>query len=132
MGYSFQLQSEGKLLLVVVEGTLTLDEEEQLIRECGSFQAEQPSLNVLMDRRNAKSELDPRDVQAHIGLVRSHVVTQGKPKLAAVVSTDYYFSLGRMFELLGGDQLPHRMRVFRSLEDACHWLNVDPEAIVWP
>ena len=132
MSYNFQMQPGGKLLVVVVEGTLTLEEEEQLIRESASYQAEHPRVNVLMDRRRAKSELMPGDVKAHIDLVKTHVTAEGKPKLAAVVSTDYYFSLGRMFELGGSGQLPHRMRVFRTLEDACQWLDVDPKSIEWP
>jgi len=74
----------------------------------------------------------PSDVNAHIDLVKTHVMAEGKSKLATVVSAGYYFRLDRMFELVGADQLPHRMRVFRTLEDACRWLDVDPESIEWP
>lgn len=132
MGYSFTVQPGFRLLVVVIEGNLSIDEEEQLVRDSASYVAQHPTADVLVDRRRSKTNLAPQNVRPHLELIRTHVPVEGKPKLALIVSTDYDFGMGRMFEFTGDQHIPHRMRIFRSLEEGCRWLGVDPEAIEWP
>jgi hypothetical protein len=132
MSYSFAIQPGGRLLVVVLDGDLTLGEEEQMVRDSASYVAQYPEADVLVDRRRSKTILAPRNVQPHLELIQTHVPVKGNPKLALLVGTDYDFGMARMFELIGGGQIPHRMRVFRSLEDACHWLDISPGSIEWP
>lgn len=132
MSYGFAIQPGGRLLVVVLDGDLTLDEEEQMVRDSASYVAQFPEIDVLVDRRRSKTALSPRNVQPHLELIQTHVPVKGNPRLALVVGTDYDFGMARMFELMADGQIPHRMRVFRSLEDACRWLNVAPDSIEWP
>ena len=74
----------------------------------------------------------PAHVGPHIELARKSFKTEGKPRLAVVVSRDYDFGMARMLELTSAEDLPHEFGIFRSLDEACDWLGIDAEEVQWP
>ena len=132
MSYRFSTQRDGQLLVVVFEGEITPQEEEQALHDVGHVPGLLPTADVLVDRRTARITAGSEHVRKQIDLAQSEFPTEGRPRMAMVVSADVDFGMVRMLMLRGEDLLPHDLHVFRSLEDACSWLDLEPAEIDWP
>lgn len=133
MTYRFRPQPSGKLVLVVFEGEISPEEERQAILDYGAAPGVDRTADVLVDRSRATMTVHAADVVPHLEIVRS-VWGSGepRPKMAVVAPEDADFGMARMFELIAGDDLPHRLMVVRNLDDACEWLEIDKDEIEWP
>ena len=75
---------------------------------------------VLWDLRDATFEWPGTSVDAEVEFVRPER-TQGRGRVATVVSTDLAFGVGRMFALKAS-QLEFEARVFREWAPAVEWI----------
>lgn len=132
MPYRFAVLEDGQLLVVVFEGEISPDEEREALLASAELPGLSKQARVLVDRRRGPLTVGPQDVRPQVGLARSTFAGSDLPRMAVVVSSDYDFGMLRMLELSGQDQLPHDLHVFRELETACEWLEVDPNEIDWP
>jgi hypothetical protein len=129
MGHRFSVGREGRLLIVTFEGEIAPEEEQRALLEVAQVPGLLPTADVLVDRRLARTTVGPEHVGPQVDLARSKFPTEGRPRMALVVTADYDFGMMRMLELRGADELPHEMRVFRSLDDACAWLGLEPDDV---
>ena len=133
MSYSFQPQPTGELMVIVFEGEISPEEERQAVIDFAGLPDLNPMADILVDRSNASMTVDVSDVRRHVHLVKSMIAGQERqPRMAIVAPGDVDFGMMRMLELVGGDGLPHKIMVVRNLNDACEWLEIDEDAIVWP
>ncbi len=132
MSYQFAVLEEGQLLLVVFEGEITPEQEGEALLASAELPGLSKQARVLVDRRAARLTSGPEDVRPHMDLARGAFPGSERPCMAVVVSADYDFGMLRMLELKGEGQLPHDLKVFRNLDEACDWVDVDPERIAWP
>ena len=133
MSHRFRYQEDGSLLVIVFEGLISLDEERQAIEEVSQDPDFKPNAQILVDRREARMEAEPKDVGAQVELAKKLFPPRtGKPKMALLVGSDYDFAMARMVEMTASDNVAHDIYVFRELDEACHWLSVEPQQINWP
>ena len=76
-------------------------------------------------RGQVQEELPRRDA----GPLRERLLD---PRVANVVSRDHDYGMTRMLELTSQGELPHEFSVFRDMDEACEWLEVDRAAVLWP
>lgn len=132
MTYSFRFQPELNLVLVVFNGVIPPAEESEAFKAVMGDDRFRPNSKVLVDRSASKMEVSTEDVQPHINLVREHQDRLGKPRVAVVAERGYDFGMMRMLEMQADDSIDHDLCVFRTVDDACSWLGVELDQVVWP
>lgn len=129
MAHRFAVLDDGRLLLVVFQGSIDAEEEAATLVEAGALPGLRKDACILVDRRTARMAVGPEDVRPQLDLARNVFANADRPRLAMVVAADYDFGMARMLELRGGTDTPHEVRVFRDLAQACAWLGVDPSVL---
>ncbi len=132
MGYRFDFDPTQNLVIIVFEGEISPEEEAQAIRDVAADARMQPDARILVDRTRARMTMRTEHTQTQIALIMEHLSAFGKPKVAIAVSRDYDFGMVRMFELIAEGTIPHDLMVFRSTDEACDWLGLDPNKLAWP
>lgn len=132
MGYRFRFADNGLVLILRFEGVITPEEEVQAVHDVLADPRMKPDARILVDRTGSRMTVNPEHVQPHIELIRENQSRFGIPKIAVVVSTDYDFGMMRMLELRADDKILHDFMVFRTVEEACDWLGLDPTETDWP
>ena len=109
------------LTVFTATGVLTFDEHMAVLRD---LYKDHPTRNVLWDMRGMTGErLSSDELRRMISFIKLHEVKRPGGKTAIVTSTDLDFGLSRMSDALGeSEQLPWRIRGFRSMEEAVKWL----------
>jgi hypothetical protein len=132
MSYKYRFQEGENLLVIVFEGLISYEEEVQAVLDTLADPQMRPNARILVDKSRAQMMLGTEHVEPHIDLILQNLARFGEPKVANVVSRDVDFGKVRMFELRAEGRIPHDFMVFRTVEEACAWLGVDPAAIDWP
>jgi succinyl-CoA synthetase alpha subunit len=132
MSYRFSFEEDGNVLIIVFEGEISPEEEAEVIREPLADPRFKPGAKILVDRTRARMTMTPQHVRPQIELIRQNLAKLGEPQVAIVASADYDFGMVRMFEMTAEDEIPHDLMVFRTVEEACSWLELDPAKISWP
>lgn len=132
--FRFQVQPEGGLVIAVFEGEMGLSSERQALEALCREPGVDLGADLLVDRRRAVSVTRAEDFDRRLEQARETfpAAAARRPRMAVIVANDVEFGLGRMFEQRGGDEMPHEIRVVRSVDEACEWLGVRPDALVWP
>ncbi len=132
MSYRFSFEEDQNVLILVYEGEISPDEEAQVILDTLADPRFKPGAKILVDRTGAHMTMTPEHVRPQIDLIRRNLAKFGEPKVAIVAAADYDFGMVRMFEMTAEDEIPHDLMVFRTVEEACDWLGLDPDSISWP
>jgi hypothetical protein len=132
MSHRFGFQHEENLVVIAFDGEISPEEEVQAVLDVVGDSRMRPDSKILVDKTNAKMKVTPADVRPHVELIRRHLEKFGKPRVANVVSRDHDYGMTRMLELTSQDELPHEFSVFRDIDEACEWLEIDRSAVLWP
>lgn len=132
MGYAYRYCEELNLLVVRLWGELPHSEELEAITVGLADPRLRPGLRILADRRQATITSSSVQMRGAVDLVKDKISKIGKPKVANVVAKDVDFGMVRMFEMQAESRLPHDFMVFRSVAEACSWLEIDPAQVQWP
>jgi hypothetical protein len=132
MSYAFTIDQPANLLVVKFLGEIPYPEEADAVLTILDDPRIRPGVKILVDRRESSFGSTPRDVRKHVDLIDRKMATLGGPRVANVVSAEFDFGMIRMFEGISDGRLDHEFAVFRSLQDACDWLEVDMTHIEWP
>ena len=84
-----------------------------------------PTQNVLWDFRKASlTRLSSKETEAMIDYIRQHAEKRAGGKTAILVSKDFEYGMSRMIKTLTEfEDFPFKLEIFRSLEEASHWLD---------
>ena len=132
MSHRFGFQEAENLIVIVFDGEIAAEEEVQAVLDVVGDVRMKPDSKILVDKTNAQMKVSPADVRPQVELIRRNLDKFGKSRVANVVSRDHDYGMTRMLELTSQDELPHDFSVFRSIDAACEWLEIDPAAVEWP
>jgi hypothetical protein len=129
VSYRYSIDESRNFVLLVFSGDTAYAEEAEALLAVSSDERLRPDARILVDKRSAAMRVAPQDTRLHVELVRAQEKRLGRPRVAHVVSRDADFGMLRMLEMVSESQLKHEFRVFRSLDEACAWLEIDLEDV---
>lgn len=129
MPYQIDFFPEQHLVRVRFEGDITVEEEFEAIRQPAGDPRWFPEPKILVDRRNATMNLAPEHVAPQQEGVKESFGALGRCRTAIVVGQDYDFAMARMFEIRSESKLDHDIGVFRSMDEAARWLDIDLDSL---
>ncbi len=132
MSYKHRFQEGRNLVVIVFTGVVTYHEEVQVVLDVVGDPRMERDARFLVDRTRASMAATPEDVMPHIRLIGENLERFGSPRVANVVTADHDFGMIRMLEMRSEPNIDHDMMVFRSLDEACAWLEIEPGEIEWP
>lgn len=115
------------LIWVEMKGDLTPEDVRSYRASLQVDPAYSPSMPRLIDSRGLLVIPSTRRIQALADAIAGRGLGI-RAQRAIVASSDAYFGMFRMLEMLTDARTSERYRVFRSKEDALLWLGVDPNA----
>ncbi len=119
MELSLDLNSTDGVAIGIVRGRMDMKDLETAVTTLwGSVEGS--DLFLLWDFRDARFDVDAKDVHAFAKFVRS-TAPPGRLRTAIVVSTDLEFGLVRMFEVERATENA-MTEVFRDMDQALSWL----------
>ena len=122
MKNSIEVDTNQSIARVTLHGELVRDEFLALYEEVLLHPQFLPKMSVIWDARDASAiRLTSSDLQRIGNVVREKILERGEGKAAWVVSADFEYGMGRMFELMTEGYIPVTFRVFRSMEEANKW-----------
>ena len=130
MPITFQVRPEHNLVILVHIGTITDDEFLAFYRSLYENDRITPSMNLLVDLRQADSTTRSSDVlRKFAGFIETKLTgIPERPKVAVVAPEDLSFGLARMYEAFA-DSVPWDFEVFREMNAALAWLDL-PENLM--
>lgn len=132
MAHSYSYDETTNLLVVKFSGPIPYSEDAEAVLTILEDPRIKPSLKILVDRTESSFTASPEEVSSHVGLVGKKMASLGSPRVANVVAADLDFGMIRMFQARADGRLHHDFQVFRSMAEACEWLEVDHNSIDWP
>jgi hypothetical protein len=126
MSFRQEFDEELNLLVVTFTGVISSEEEIRAVEETVRDPRLKPNARILVDRRKARMKATPEDVGPQVDLVRMNQAAFGRPRVAILVADDYSFGMHRLLQAAAHSEVDHDFRVFRSAEEACEWLGIDP------
>lgn len=122
MPFRFEYETEKKILLIMVEGKVRLDDLEQLYDNIVTSTLFPPDIRSIWDFRQADfTTIDTRFLKKIIAL-RKKYPQRGTARAAFVVDSDLGYGVSRMYETLSAFELPQHIRAFRDYAEAQTWL----------
>jgi hypothetical protein len=125
MTFEYRIHSELGLTCIRVSGLITADVEEKMMLEIIADPAFARDMKILVDRRESSMELALADVKKFIAGLTAHEEVFGHPRIAVVTGQDVDFGLHRQFQALADGVVKHDYRVFRSLDQAKQFLELE-------
>jgi hypothetical protein len=77
---------------------------------------------IVDHRKLIMSKLTPNDMQRIEDSVKKHKEKLGNGPCAFVVNDALGFGFARMYELIGGENIHHEVKIFYSINKAVEWL----------
>ena len=122
MKNSIEIDTKQSVVRVTLHGKLIVDEFLALYEELLLHPQFLPKMSVIWDSRDASAvKFTSSDLQRIGNFVRDKTIESGEGKAAWVVSADFEYGMGRMYELMTEGYIPVTFRVFRSIEEANQW-----------
>jgi hypothetical protein len=122
MEYELHWGGDPEDLLVIGSGVEAADELGPL-QEALADERWRPPMRVLLDfRRVDLSQMTAAEARQRVELFVRSGERIGRCHTAVVVGRDIDFGMARMQQALSERQVPYEVGVFRSLEEARHWL----------
>jgi hypothetical protein len=131
MSYGYTIDEEFNLLVVKFWGRIPYSEDAAAVLEILDDPRIRHGLRILVDRTESAFGSTSTEVKTHADLVERRLDSLS-PRVANVVAADLDFGMIRMFEAMMEGRVEHEFRVFRDLDEACEWLDVDPAIVTWP
>lgn len=124
------VKPEHNLVIMVHEGVIPDDEFLAFYKSFFAGEEFVPSMNLLVDLREADSSARSSGVLRHFAEYVGTVITNGpaRAKVAVVAQRDLSFGIARMYEAFS-ESVPWDFVVFRAIDAALAWLGV-PDSVV--
>jgi hypothetical protein len=130
MTIEFDARPENNLLILVHAGTTTDEEFQAFYRSLFESGSIDPSMNLLVDLREADSSPRSPEVLNQFAEFVEQTFSKSStiPKVAVVAPKDLSFGLARMYQVFA-NSVPWNFVVFRAMDAALAWLRV-PEDLM--
>jgi hypothetical protein len=123
MNYKFIYDHLPLYVLAQTEGRATVREFDAMLRQLVNAPEWKTGYNQIIDHRKLDISLltpfDMRDVTNTILKYREKI---GNGRCAFIVSDPRVYGYTRMYEMMGGKNLPIEMEIFYTMEEAVHWI----------
>ena len=109
--------------LITTEGEASIRGFDDLLRKIVDSPEWVFGTNQLIDHRKMMmGNLTSNNIQQIEYVVKRHSKKLGNGPCAFVVKDAFGFGITRMYELIGGENIHHKVRVFYSINEAAQWL----------
>ena len=116
------VDKKAAVMIHTVTGKITFEGIKSSYAESVTHPDFQKDMNVIWDIRDADaSEFDSHDVIRIARYFETQLKNRAKYKVAVIVSRDLEYDLSRTYQVASVD-LPPKIEIFISLEDAKKWL----------
>lgn len=122
MPINYFYNKEKALLLVPVEGEVSLNDVDRFMREITRSTEFSPMTKTIWDLRKSNLASLNTDFARKLISIRKKYPERFAAKVAFVADRDLSFGLLRTYEALSSLELPQSMMVFRSLSQAEEWM----------
>jgi hypothetical protein len=125
MSFTYRIDTDAGLLLVIAEGHVTQDERLDAMKAWLSDPLFRSGLKTFCDFSNASSTPTLTELGTIVEFIQRHATSIGRPKPAVLAPKVVTFGVARHFQgMIEGE--PLAVRVFTDRQAAWEWL--DPEA----
>ena len=121
MPIKFAIDRDRNLTTFTLQGQVTLSE---MLAALNSYGESGVTLNELYDVRNLAGErISTEDIEAVVNYFKAYGGARPESsKTAVLVAEALDYGLSRMIQLLTEGNVPFRINVFKTVEDAIAWL----------
>jgi hypothetical protein len=121
MKCSYEINNDGKITLIDVNGTVTKEVLQKILGELWQRKDDKPS-GILWDFRSCVLGFGPEELKELSHFVIENRERRTYRKVAFVIEKDLHFGLLRIYKTYVGE-LPFEVKAFREVELAKEWLD---------
>jgi len=126
MEISTEINKKKNIRSHIVRGAIDISELTEYLKEIYNSPDFDPEMNVFWDLRKADfSYVSSEDVWSFKRYVGNNWGTEGKSKAALVVSHDFDYGMSRMYQNMMDGETSSEIVVFRDIEKAKEWVEVE-------
>ena len=111
-----------KMLNISVSGRSGFDELTSTLETITNSKDYPPDTRAIWDIRKADFSYANYQLVREAVKIRSCFKKRHNCRSALIVSSNYQYGLGRMFEMISDGKIPHKLKVFRDFEEGEKWL----------
>ena len=124
MLFSYEIDAELGLIIFIMTGDITLNQLVDLEQATFNDPARRPNMKIIADMRLASLDVDMDSIKRFLARKRELNRTGWELEMTAVVTHNRMLvTLAEAYELMGID-LPLKLRISDTLEDAVEWLQL--------
>ena len=124
MSYTYEIDTELGLIFFMVAGEIPIKQLADLEQVTFNDPARRPKMKIIADMRLASLDVDMDSIKHFLSRNRDLNRTGWELEMTAVVTHNRMLvTLAEAYELMGID-LPLKLRIFGTLEDAVDWLQL--------
>ena len=124
MLFSYEIDAELGLIIFIVAGDITFNQLVDLEQATFKDPARRPNMKIIADMRLASLDVDMDSIKRFLARNRELNRTGWELEMTAVVTHNRMLvTLAEAYELMGID-LPLKLRISDTLEDAVEWLQL--------
>ncbi len=124
MLFSYEIDAELGLIIFIMAGDITLNQLVDLEQATFNDPARRPNMKIIADMRLASLDVDMDSIKRFLARNRELNRTGWELEMTAVVTHNRMLvTLAEAYELMGID-LPLKLRISETLEDAVEWLQL--------
>lgn len=124
MLFSYEIDAELGLIIFIVAGDITFNQLVDLEQATFNDPARRPNMKIIADMRLASLDVDMDSIKRFLARNRELNRTGWELEMTAVVTHNRMLvTLAEVYELMGID-LPLKLRISETLEDAVEWLQL--------
>ena len=124
MLFSYEIDAELGLIIFIMTGDITLNQLADLEQVTFNDPARRPNMKIIADMRLASLDVDMDSIKHFLSRNRDLNRIGWELEMTAVVTHNRMLvTLAEAYELMGID-LPLKLRIFGTLEDAVDWLQL--------
>ena len=125
MPMTYTIDKETGVVRIVGTGLLTDEEMVQCVSSLRADPRLEPEMNSLSDMRDIEVGFSRNGIDRMIEVMKASSERRAAAKAAIVVSSDVAFGMGRMLEIVSDGKVEPRFRVFRDMDSALSWLEIN-------
>ena len=124
MLFSYEIDAELGLIIFIMAGDITLNQLVDLEQATFNDPARRPNMKIIADMRLVSLDVDMDSIKRFLARNRELNRTGWELEMTAVVTHNRMLvTLAEAYELMGID-LPLKLRISETLEDAVEWLQL--------
>ena len=121
MSITTETDNDRQLTIHTGIGNVTFEEFMELMKQ---FYADPQTMNVLWDVRKAIIDISFKETEVLVNYITPYSNKRASGKSAVVISRELEYGMSRVVKnLLEINKIPFRFKIFRSYEEAMHWLD---------